>query len=302
MPKRLATAHCSRPRVSLRRVATHCRRYGAPRLVLNGPRGAREYLRRTRRCGGLFERFEPSIPTAQVVNLDLDVDVDLERNLEHLVEEVVRSDGEDQVARRGDRRLAARLVKSRPVKGRAQDSMETNFQVSGQVGPNRPLCARTPSRKCARLRTRWRSRCAARIRPLLPPQRRSKCTHSVVKVVARGKQVTSHQLGDVVVGLCSGPPRSHVTADAEAVITLPAELSPSNAVSLLVPYAQARRALDIVGVSAGDKMLLADLASPACFAAASLAIQEGAHSRCCRGCGIGSRDTVFVAECRVCGT
>jgi acyl transferase domain-containing protein/NADPH:quinone reductase-like Zn-dependent oxidoreductase/acyl carrier protein len=223
-------------------------------------------------------------PELRLLRVDIDPTEGL--NIDSLLPELFRNDGEDEVALRGGDRLAPRLVPHRPGVGKRLVLPEGGpFQlVIGKVGSldgiePRPVTLRPPGPQEVQVRARATG---LNFRDLL-------CTLGAAGagplglecsgvVTALGEGVTGLAVGDEVMATCLGGLSTHVTTHSALVLPKPPTLSHEEAATLPIAYLTAYAGLyDVAKMRRGDRVLIHSAAGGVGVAAIHLAHAAGAE-------------------------
>ncbi|WP_129674294.1 type I polyketide synthase [Candidatus Chloroploca sp. Khr17] len=221
-------------------------------------------------------------PELRVVCVDLDPAPDVDAAAA-LFDEVLRGE-EPQVARRGARRLAARLGRA-TIGATIVDAQPVELVITERGTLDnlvlRPMTRRTPGPGEVEIRVAATGLNFKDVLNLLgmypgdPGQPGSECAGTVVAV---GSGVTGLHPGDEVVALASGSFRSYVTVDAKLVALRPPSLSAEAALTIPIAYVTAAFALQhLGGMQAGERVLIHAAAGGVGMAAVYLARRAGAE-------------------------
>jgi amino acid adenylation domain-containing protein len=215
------------------------------------------------------------------------VDVDQAAyQLDSLVDELLIPDGEDQVAWRGNRRRAARLVRSSQVAERVELPTGGVYRLAkgadqtlaGVHVESLDLPAPGPGEvqvevRAAGLNFRDVLDCLG----LYPADAGPLGGELFGRVIAVGEGVHDLGVGDEVVGLGSGCFANRVNAAAGLLARKPPRLSDAEAVTLPVAFVTAEKAFGLANLRAGERVLIHAASGGVGQAAVQLARRAGAN-------------------------
>jgi NADPH:quinone reductase-like Zn-dependent oxidoreductase/SAM-dependent methyltransferase/acyl carrier protein len=198
-----------------------------------------------------------------------------------LLDEMLTTDAEDQVAVRGRARLGARLVRwTPPAPAMAH---ELTFDEGGALDLlcTREIERRSPAPDEVEIRvhaTGLNFKDVLNVLGMYPGDPGPLGGECAGVVVAVGSEVTDVSVGDAVVAVASGSFRSHVTCPATFVAPKPPEMSFAEAAALLIANVTADFALRHVGrIASGERVLIHAAAGGVGLAAVDLARRAGAE-------------------------
>ena len=235
---------------------------------------------------GLARTLAVEEPALQPVIVDLDPAQEATAAAAVLAE-LSAGDGEDQVAWRGDGRLAARLNKYQPDAGLLPIPADAPFELfTPQQGildniTVRPRAMAAPGAGEVALKivaSGLNFRDVLNALGMYPGPAGSLGNECVGVVTAVGPNVTHVQTGDTVMALGDGTFASHLVTRAEFVSPIPATLSPVEAATLPITFLTAFYGLHhLARIQPGDRILIHAAAGGVGMAAVQLAQQAGAE-------------------------
>lgn len=233
---------------------------------------------------GLGKTIALEHPELQVTCVDLDPAPEVDAAAQ-LLAELLRGD-EPQVALRSDKRLAARLVRTKlgvPAQTEEAPPVELHITSRGSLDnlELRPLTRRTPGPGEVEIRvaaTALNFKDVLNLLDLYPGTLGPPGSECAGTVVAVGPDIMGLQPGDEVVALASGSFRSYTTVAAEFVALRPPGLSAEEAITIPIAYVTAAFALQHLGqLRAGERVLIHAAAGGVGLAAVHLALRAGAE-------------------------
>ncbi len=204
-----------------------------------------------------------------------------------ILAELSAGDGEDQVAWRGDGRLAARLHKYQPDAGQLPIPEDEPFELfTPQQGildniTVRPRAIAAPGAGEVALKivaSGLNFRDVLNALGMYPGPAGLLGNECVGVVTAVGQNVHHVQVGDTVMALGDGTFASHLVTRAEFVAPIPANLTPAQAATVPITFLTAFYGLHhLARIQPGDRILIHAAAGGVGMAAVQLAQQVGAE-------------------------